>query len=129
MKPNDKEPKFCAHVVGVEILVLTLSSTDKIVSEKLDIDDNASKLDQILTRLRTLEENSKKDDNEKAVLLVDNAKMAAEIDHLKFSISMLRENKIESCLSLITIKMFGYMSIVRINPRPINRNQQLILIL
>ena len=39
IEPNDKEPKFCAHVADVKKFVLTLPSTEKIVSEKLDIDD------------------------------------------------------------------------------------------
>ncbi|XP_046856249.1 uncharacterized protein LOC124449369 [Xenia sp. Carnegie-2017] len=119
-EPNDKEPKLRAHVVDVEKFALTLPSTDKIVSKKLDIDDNASKLDQILTRLGILEEKSKHDDNEKAVLLVDNAKMAAEIDHLKFSISMLREDN-NRILSLLDNNQNAWIDANRKNEPKTNR--------
>ncbi|XP_046858271.1 uncharacterized protein LOC124451700 isoform X1 [Xenia sp. Carnegie-2017] len=107
-------------MVDVETFVLTLTSTDKIVSEKLDIDDNASKLDQILTRLRILEEKSKNDDNKKAVLLVDNAKMAAEIDHLKFFISMLRED-CNRILSLLDNNQNAWIDVNRKNQPKTNQ--------
>ena len=98
-------------------------------SEELVINDVEGKLCQILARLHNLEEKSRTESNERVVLIADNMKMAAQIEQLKSTISLLRETKTKTNKNKNKNKMLGLMSNVQNSPILTKANQSHILFL
>ena len=97
---DDQIHKAMSLILPTETTEATDSDKE---SEELVINDVEGKLGQILARLHNLEEKSRTESNERAVLIADNMKMAAQIEQLKSTISLLREDN-DRILSLLDAK-------------------------
>ena len=96
-----------AHVVEAVSLD---SSESKNESDKLINDEAQGNLDQILTRLHELEEKTRNESCERALLIDENKKMAAEINQLKSTVITLKEDN-DRVFTLLDAKLNAWIEV------------------
>ena len=86
------------------------SSESQNESEKSINDEAQGNFDQILTRLHELEEKTRNESRERALLIDENKKMAAEINQLKSTVITLKEDN-DRVLTLLDAKQNAWIEV------------------